>query len=302
MSSPPKRFVIVGGAIAGVSAADTLRAEGFDGKIIVIGEEPQTAYSRPALSKTILREIDAASSITLPQLPSEVEVLTSTTVTSLSVEDRTVSMVKDGHVEQLSFDGLIIATGSRARSLARDGQTGEHRIRTLDDATALSANLIHARTVSIIGGGFLALELASSMQALGVAVTIIHSFPLHLRHLGDALSELMFSAARDCGVTFQPAPGGVELWGDPQVIGVRIDQARVLESDLVITAIGDIPNVAWLRGSPLEGGEALEVTPGGFVRPGIVAAGDVTARRHPRSGNVERSPHWHSAINQGRSA
>jgi 3-phenylpropionate/trans-cinnamate dioxygenase ferredoxin reductase component len=292
--------VVVGGCVAGVSAADTLRTEGFEGAITVVGDEPHTAYSRPALSKGVLRGDEDSVSVRLPRLDSSVEVRTSTRAVALDTDRRILTVEHDGRREALAFDGLVIATGVRARRLAAAERPDEFVVRDLDHSVALAAVLKEASSAVIVGGGFLALELASSIRGMGLAVTVVHTLPPLSRHLGTELARLVVDTARAAGVRFvATGPGARALEGDP--CGVRLPNGAVVTSDVLVSAIGDRPNVEWLAGSGLSYSGPLEVTAGGIVRPGIVAAGDVTSTR-TASGSVERTPHWHSAIAQGRAA
>lgn len=292
--------VVVGGCVAGVSAADTLRTEGFEGTITIVGDEPHTAYSRPALSKGVLRGDEDAVSVRLPSLDSSVEVRTSTRAVALDTDRRILTVEHDGRREALAFDGLVIATGVRARRLAAAERPDEFVVRDLDHSVALAAVLKAASSVVIVGGGFLALELASSIRGMGLAVTVVHTLPPLSRHLGTEVASLVVDTARAVGVRFvATGPGARALEGDG--CGVRLPNGAVVTSDVLVSAIGDRPNVEWLAGSGLPYSGPLEVTAGGIVRPGIVAAGDVTSTR-TASGSVERTPHWHSAIAQARAA
>lgn len=292
--------IVVGGSVAGVSAADTLRAEGFDGPITVVGDEPHTAYSRPALSKGMLRGDEDAGVIRLPGLSPSVQVRTATRAVALDVARGIVTVEHEGRREALPFDGLVIATGARARHLGRAPQCHEVVLRGLDDSVALAARLGTASSVLIVGGGFLALELASCVRGMGLDVTVVHVLPPLVRHLGAELANLVVDAARAAGVRFVAVPAGARPLEGADC-GVRLPDGVVLTADVLITAVGDRPNVEWLAGSGLSADGPLEVDAGGAVRPGIVAAGDVTATRSA-TGLLQRTPHWHSAIAQGRAA
>jgi 3-phenylpropionate/trans-cinnamate dioxygenase ferredoxin reductase component len=297
-SKPP--ILIVGGSVAGVSAADTLRQEGFAGEIIVVGDEPHTAYSRPSLSKGLLRGDEDAEMIRLPPLDPSVEVRTGARAIGLDINRRVVKIEQNGHRQNQRFDGLVIATGAQARSLGMGGDRNEFVLRGLDHSLALSSALKDASSAIIVGGGFLAFELASSIRGMGLAVTVVHARPPLSRHLGGELADLMVSAAREAGVEFIAAgTGALGLAADGR--GIQLADGSVLTADVVVSAIGDSPNVEWLAGSGLVNHGALEVGAGGVVAPGIVAAGDVTATRST-SGRFERTPFWHSAIAQGRGA
>ena len=299
---PRSQVLVVGGSVAGISAADTLRAEGFIGGITVIGAEPLRAYARPPLSKAMLIGKETPESIALPPLDADIVVRTGTTAVVLDISAGVLTVDGDGTRESLPFDGIILATGSRARRLAEPGQQGEYVLRTLDDARLLAAAFSRATTVAILGGGFLGMELASSARALGLEVTVVDISPPLRRQLGPDLADLIVSAARDAGVRFHISPAGAALAGDRTISGIGLPDGGVIDADVVITAVGDVPNVEWLAGSGLASCGPLEVGVGGFVRPGVVAAGDLVATRHPVTDRLDRTPHWHSAIGQGRAA
>ena len=302
MTADLRSIVVIGASIAATSAVDTLRAEGFDGSIVMIGEEPHPAYTRPSLSKAMLQGVATSDSIALTPLGPDVEVLTNTRAESLHLDDRTVAIRQSGVQSQLRFDGVILATGARARSVLRPGQRGEYVVRCLDDCLALSSALQIAQRVAILGGGFLGMELASSIRSLGVQVTVVDVAPPLLRQLGPTLSDIMSRAARDHGVHIEVSPAGATLHGHPAVKGIRLADGRIISADLVISAVGDVPNVEWLAGSGLASNGPLPVGPGGWVAPGVVAAGDMTGVTDTATGELIRTPHWHAAIGQGRAA
>jgi 3-phenylpropionate/trans-cinnamate dioxygenase ferredoxin reductase component len=253
-----KRIVIVGNGIAGLTAADTLRAEGYDGALTIVGDEP--AYSRPALSKALLR--DDLTAHELPPTSHGATELLGVRALGLDAERRRVTM-SDG--ETLEYDGLVIASGCRPRTLTDADVT----LRTLDDALALRAALTSQPSVLVIGGGPLGMEVASSCLAAGCAVTVTDLGPPLLPQLGRHLSSLVAEAAVAQGLRILP-PG-----------------APRPAADLVVTAIGDLPNTEWLGVSG-----PLDVDSRGRCRPDIVAAGDVT--RHASL--------WISAIEQAKVA
>lgn len=305
-ASALRSVVLVGGSVASVSAADTLRCEGYDGAITVVGDEPHTAYARPPLSKGgMLGQGEDGAGISggarLPELDDSIEVRTSTRATALDVAGRTVTVQTDGRTEVLPFDGVVLATGARARRLARPGQRGEFVVRDLEDTTALAAALRSVRTVAVLGAGFLGMELASTVRAAGKEVTVVDVLPPLLRQLGPDLSAVLASAATDAGVVCRLSEGGAGLHGDP-VDGLRLADGEVVHADLVISAVGDLPNVEWLESSGLPYDGPLVVGADRLVAPGVVAAGDMTATVHPLTGRIQRTPHWHSAISQGRAA
>lgn len=289
-----RRVVIVGASLAGVTAAGTLRAEGYDGAITVVGDEGVGAYARPPLSKGVLAGRDAPDSVILPALPDDVEVRHGVRATGL---DAAAGRVLLGDGGALPFDGLVIATGSRACRLPDDGRPGQLVLRTLDDCLALRDQLSGGPSVLIAGAGFLGLEIAATCRELGLDVTVVDREPPLRRALGRTLGDVVADAARDNGVEVVVAHSDCELILDDRVRGLRTAHGRELRADVVITAIGDVPNVEWLRDGPLATRGPLRVDDRCRITPSIVAAGDVCA-----VAGGGRTPHWHSAIAQAQTA
>ncbi|MHD0278472.1 NAD(P)/FAD-dependent oxidoreductase [Rhodococcus aetherivorans] len=285
----PRRIVVVGNGIAGQTACDSLRAAGFDGDLTIVGDEPRAAYSRPALSKALL--VDGGSHELAPPTHEATEVLGVAAV-GLDVESRRVSLA-DG--SELSFDGLVIATGSRARRLGGP-DSPELTLRTLDDALALRERLAARPSVVVVGAGPLGMEIASAALSAGCEVTLVADGRPMLPHLGPCLSEAFTAAAVAQGLKLVD---GTAAGIDGARAVVLSDGSRV-EADLIVTAIGDIPNTEWLATSGLMVDGRLEADSRGRVAPGIVAAGDVAAI--PTRGGVRRIPLWSSAIEQAKVA
>lgn len=285
----PRRIVVVGNGIAGQTACDSLRAAGFDGDLTIVGDEPRAAYSRPALSKALL--VDGGSHELAPPTHEATEVLGVAAV-GLDVESRRVSLA-DG--SELSFDGLVIATGSRARRLGGP-DSPELTLRTLDDALALRERLAARPSVVVVGAGPLGMEIASAALSAGCEVTLVADGRPMLPHLGPCLSEAFTAAAVAQGLKLVD---GTAAGIDGARAVVLSDGSRV-EADLIVTAIGDIPNTEWLATSGLMVDGRLEADSRGRVAPGIVTAGDVAAI--PTRGGVRRIPLWSSAIEQAKVA
>jgi 3-phenylpropionate/trans-cinnamate dioxygenase ferredoxin reductase component len=281
----PRHAVVVGASIAGVTAVDALRQRGFDGRITLVGDEPHRAYSRPALSKSVLT---GAGSVLLPPVGPDVEVLAGTRATGLDAAGRRILLDGAG---RLPYDLLVIATGARARRFADDG--GEVVLRGLDDALALRDRLAAARTVLVLGGGFLGMEVASAACDLGRAVTVVDVRP-PLAALGPWLAGRFTDAARARGVRLVTAPEGVRRLDDSTA---ELGSGARLEADLVVTAIGDRPNVEWLAGSGIPVRDGVVVDTRCRVNDRVVAAGDVAV-----VGRLRRTPHWDAALCQARAA
>jgi 3-phenylpropionate/trans-cinnamate dioxygenase ferredoxin reductase component len=296
--SAMQRIVIVGNGIAGVTAADTLRTVGFDGEITLIGDEPHPAYSRPALSKALLRDEEYVSSHLLPPPMHEAAERLGVRVTDVDVDARAVRLDTG---ERLPYDGLIIATGCRPRRLggADADPTAQLTLRTIEDALRLRERIDARSSVVVIGGGPLGMEVASGALENGCDVTVVSLDPPMGLQLGPFLSDLFVTAAQARGLTLiRSGASRVERSGNAS--RVVLPDGTALEADVVVTAIGDVPNVEWLAGSGLLRDGVLYADERGQVAPGVVAAGDVAAVPTPLG--VRRVPLWNSAIEGARVA
>lgn len=300
-----RRIVVVGNGIAGLTACDSLRAAGFDGELTVIGAERHQPYSRPALSKALLHGtegngIDALQAHELPEPGHGAIELLGVSAKGLDVDARLVRL--DGG-DALPYDGLVIASGSRAKRLAAGadghGSTWELTLRTIDDAIMLKERLASRPSVVVIGGGPLGMEVASGCLHLGCDVTLVADAKPLTRQLGDHLAEVFTSAAIRRGVRVV-AGGKARLMDSDDGARVALADGTELSADLVVTAIGDEPNTGWLAGTPLLVDGGLRVDSRGRLRPDIVAAGDVAY--FPSSRGVRRVPLWTSAIDQAKAA
>ncbi|XPP27360.1 MAG: NAD(P)/FAD-dependent oxidoreductase [Leucobacter sp.] len=309
-SGAPRRIVIAGGGIAGVTAAETLRRGGFDGELVIVGDEPHAAYSRPALSKAALLEPgDSGAGTAAHRLPDPEHGATELRGVAVSGLDLDRSTLRLRGGEELPFDRLLVATGSRARRLS--DARAEFTLRGLDDAIELRRRLSERPEVVVIGGGPLGMEIASGCLASGCRVTLIaRSAPLSSQlggHLGQALTE----AGRAAGLRLRLAQrvGIEDVERGDGAGGARVrlvgadtdaDSGTVLEAPLVISAVGDLPNLEWLAPSGLLRGGELRVDSRGRATDRIAAAGDVAA--FPGRGGHRRLPLWTSAIEQAKVA
>ena len=293
-----EHVVVVGNGIAGTTAAATLRDHGFRGRITLVGAEAHEPYSRPALSKSALAEEGAFSSHLLPPADHGAEVLRGVSATSLDLAQRRLQL-SDGST--CAFDGLVIASGIRPRKLRPDLNL-ELTYRNVEDAEALRAQLRSKPRVVVVGAGVLGMELASACAAAGCRVTVVcRSQPMR-SSLGRFLADVVVGAATRQGVAIVN-PQAVDVRLSDRGSGVRevvlADGSTVL-ADLVITAIGDVPNTEWLEGSGLLTEGELRVDSCGRLAPHVVAAGDVAAI--PCAHGHARVPLWTSAIEQAKVA
>ncbi|MDR8396569.1 FAD-dependent oxidoreductase [Paraburkholderia sp. USG1] len=287
---------MVGSGIAGLTACDTLRAEGFDGRITVIGDEPVAPYSRPALSKAMLRDEDDLTSHLLPEATHGAIERRGIAAVGVDVDRQRVRLA-DG--DEVPYDALVIATGTRARRLSPGGNSDEYTVRTLADALALRARLASRPSVVVVGGGPLGMEIASGAIGAGCATTLVaKGLPL-ADHLGALLAARFHDAALAQGLKIVTTDSAEVVMRDGSPV-VALGDGTVIETQVIVSAIGDAPNVEWLVASGLLAGGALVVDRRGLVRPNIAAAGDVAA--FPHAGRVARVPLWTSAIDQAKVA
>ncbi|MDT7843245.1 NAD(P)/FAD-dependent oxidoreductase [Streptomyces justiciae] len=292
------RIVVAGASMAGLRAAEQLRAAGWTGTITLIGDEPHMPYNRPPLSKEVLAGKAPFESLAFrPRASvSDVEWRLGTKAVAARLSDRIVEL-DDG--EALSYDGLVIATGMRPRRLNCPGpHAGRHTVRTLDDAQGLREALTRpgARVV-VVGGGFIGCEVAATAVGVGVAeVTVVDPLPLPMvGPLGELLGRALLQRHEERGVRFVLGTGVAGFEGEEHVTGVVLADGTVLPADVVVESVGSLSNVEWLEGNGLDlsdgvlTDELLRV--GG--RPEVVAVGDIARFPNARYDGVPRRvEHW----------
>jgi 3-phenylpropionate/trans-cinnamate dioxygenase ferredoxin reductase subunit len=305
-SAPPGRVVVVGASLAGLSALETLRQEGYGGELIAIGAEAVLPYDRPPLSKQVLQghwEPDKAALREQAQYDAlGVTWHLGRRAVALDPAARTVTL-DDG--EPLAYDGLVIATGASPRRLpGSEGLAGVHVLRTLDECLALRAEFETASRVCVVGAGFIGAEVAASARVRGVDVTVLEALPAPLARafpaeMGAACAALHLDQGVDlrCGVTV----AGFE--GNGRVTGVRLGDGSVVEADVVVVGIGVVPETGWLESSglPLDNGVVCDSTCA-TAAPGVVAAGDIARWPNNLFGETMRIEHWSNAVEQGSAA
>lgn len=295
-----RTVTIVGASLSGLYAARELRAQGFDGRLVIVGDEPHRPYDRPPLSKDFLtgRADEEQLALTDAEETAELDAewLLGTRARSLDARGRTVLL--DGG-RTLSSDGVVVATGASARRLPGDSLAGVHTLRTLDDARTLREELGRGpQQIVVIGGGFIGAETASSCAGLGHTVTVVEAAPLPLvPQLGAEMAAVCAALHRRGGVDLVTGIGVAGLRGMVTVTGVELADGRVLPADIVIVGIGALPNTAWLAGSALTLHDGVLCDDGCVTAlPQVVAVGDVA-----RVGG-SRAEHWTSATEQPRVA
>jgi NADPH-dependent 2,4-dienoyl-CoA reductase/sulfur reductase-like enzyme len=291
-----REVVVVGGSISALTAVEMLRMEDFDGRITVLSDEDVPPYTRVPLSKGVLAGTESIDDVVLGPPAGDVDLRLKTPATGLDLRARTVH-TPSGDVR---YDGLVIATGGRARRLGHPGQD-ERVLRSYGDCVRLRDDLAVASSVLIVGGGFLGMEIASTARALGKDVTVVDLAPPLDRLLGAAVGGHVRAVATRAGVRVVVTDGGVRLLGTPTPTGVELVDGTRLEADLVVSAVGDVPNVEWLAGSGVQVHGGIVVDHHCRVAPDVVAAGDVTVISGG-DGELSRAPHWTNAVDQARAA
>jgi NADPH-dependent 2,4-dienoyl-CoA reductase/sulfur reductase-like enzyme len=289
---------VVGASLAGLSAARCLRKQGFDGRLILIGDEPHRPYDRPPLSKEFLAGTMDESALSLEADGEDLgaEWLLGMRATGFDRDERLVRLADGSAVRA---DGFVIATGAAARTLpGGEGLAGVHTLRTLDDARALRDDLARGGRLVVIGGGFIGAEVASTAYALGLEVTVVEVAPTPLAGpLGHEMGTVVSSLHADHGVRLLCGVGVKGLTGAERVEAVLLEDGSSLPADTVVVGVGARPNTEWLHGS----GIALDngVTCGQDGRTsvaGVVAVGDCANWYDPAAGQHRRVEHWTGAL------
>ncbi|MFE6163270.1 NAD(P)/FAD-dependent oxidoreductase [Streptomyces sp. NPDC056486] len=295
-----RTITVVGASLAGLYAARELRAQGYDGRLVIIGDEPHPPYDRPPLSKDFLTGKADETQLALSDAEESDELaaewLLGVRARGLDPRGRTV-LLEGGRT--IASDGVVIATGASARRLPGPNLSGVHTLRTLDDARALRAELTGGpRRVVVIGGGFIGAETASSCASLGHDVTVVEAAPLPLLpQLGADMAAVCAGLHARGGAELVTGTGVAALRGDTAVRGVELADGRVLPADVVVVGIGATPNTGWLAGSTLAVDDGVLCDDGCVTAlPHVVAVGDVA-----RVGGA-RAEHWTSATEQPRVA
>ena len=299
-------MVIVGGGLAGVTVARAIRALGDQRTITMLCAETEAPYDRPPLSKTFLTSAEPVEPTELLS-PSERESLGidmrfGVAATTLSSEPLAVAGT-DGVT--YSATDVVIATGARARRLPSgldDSLSGVHYLRTIDDARALRRDLSTAKSVVVVGAGFVGLEVAASARSLGAEVQVVEasSAPLS-RVLGDSVGDLLLDLHRQHGVQIRCSATVRELTGEGHVSGVILDDGSVLAADVVVVGIGVTPQTDWLveSGIVIDNGVVCDST-GSTSMPGVWAVGDVARWFNIATGLRVRVEQWQTTVDQGR--
>ncbi|WP_449348626.1 NAD(P)/FAD-dependent oxidoreductase [Streptomyces shaanxiensis] len=292
-----KTVAVVGASLAGLSAARSLRKRGYDGRLVVIGDELHRPYDRPPLSKEFLAGSLGEADLALETDDEDLRAdwLLGVRATGLDGPQRAVRLA-DG--SEVRADGVVIATGAAARTLpGTAGLAGVHTLRTLDDARALRDELALGGRLVVIGGGFIGAEVASTAYALGLDVTVVEAAPTPLAGpLGATMGGIVSALHADHGVRLLCGVGVKGLSGGSRVDAVLLEDGRSLPADLVVVGVGARPCVEWLAGSGIELTDGVVCgSDGRTALAGVVAVGDCASWYDPRAGLHRRVEHWTGA-------
>jgi 3-phenylpropionate/trans-cinnamate dioxygenase ferredoxin reductase component len=304
MNTKPS-FIIVGGGLTGAIATQTLREEGFDGRITLLGQEPNAPYERPPLSKDYLQGKADRDSIFVHPEPwyaeHEVDLSLGAAVTSLDPAARTVTTDTGA---QLHYDKLLLATGSKPRRLEVPGAElhGVHYLRNVEDSERIKIEFARAERVVIIGAGWIGLETAAAARAAGLDVTLLVSGDMPLqRVLGPEVAPIFDELHRSHGVDLRYRTTATELTGrHGAVTGVILSDGTRIDADMIIVGIGAVARTELAAAAGLKIDNGLVVDE--HLRtsdPDIFAAGDIANAYNPRLGRHIRVEHWANARRQG---
>jgi 3-phenylpropionate/trans-cinnamate dioxygenase ferredoxin reductase subunit len=302
-----RTFVVVGGGLCGQRAVETLREEGFDGRVVLLAEEDEPPYDRPPLSKEFLQSDLPPEEVRLRPSgwyrENDVELRTGEAAVALDPHRREVRLQGGGRVR---YDACLIATGSRVRRLRVPGADlpGVHYLRTLDDAARIRADAQRARRVAVVGAGFVGAEVAASCRRRGMEVTLIEPLPAPLaRTLGEDLGGILAEIHREHGVELHMGEAVAAFRGGGRVEQVVGGSGRTYDCDFAVVGVGVVPAAEWLDGSGLRVEDGVVVDR--LCRTsadGVYAAGDVARWPYRPTGEALRVEHWDNAGAQGAAA
>lgn len=307
MNAKQKTFVIVGAGLAGARAAETLRSEGFDGRLILIGDEAERPYERPPLSKDYLRgEADEKPFVHDEGFYAEKEIELWTSTPAVGIDPASSELILDGDRRE-KFDRLLIATGSAPRRLPDvpgSDLDGIHYLRTLGDSERIGRLIGPGTRMVVVGSGWIGAEVAASARQKGSEVTMLEmdSVPLQ-RVLGPEVGAIYRDIHRDNGVEFIPETTVDRFEGTESVERVITRDGAEIDTSFVVIGIGVAPrtDLTDTLGLKTDNGILTDASLATSV-PGVFAAGDVANAQHPHYERHLRVEHWANAYNQGPAA
>ncbi|MFD3813220.1 NAD(P)/FAD-dependent oxidoreductase [Rhodococcus sp. NPDC058639] len=297
-----RTVVTVGAGQVAAGAARTLRRRGFDGRIVLLGDEPHAPYQRPPLSKEFLAGREAAESLSLftPRWLDANDIDIRTGVTVRRIDTTTGAVEFDGG--SVAADAVILATGGRPRTIESTGPRPDlvHYLRTLDDALALAPRLVPGSRLIVVGGGFIGLEIAATARALGVEVTVVEqSANLLGSVLGRQVGSYCAELHRRNGIDLRTGTGVVTVTTSDRGVRIVTTTGDTIEADAAVVGIGIVPDTEAAAASGLSVDNGIVVDEHGRTSiPNIYAAGDVANRFSPRAGRHIRVEHFDNANRQ----
>ena len=297
-------FIIAGGGLAGAKAAETLREEGFEGCVVLIGAEPERPYERPPLSKEYLRGDAARESIYVhPEgfyAEHDIELKLGRRAVELDLREREL-VLDDG--ERLRYDRLLLATGAEPRRLAIPGSEldGVLYLRSVADCDVLRRRLDMGGSVVVVGAGWIGCEAAASARSRGLEVTVLDPHAVPLEHvLGPEVGAVYRDIHLDHGVRMRLGTGVERFEGAGAVERVRTSDGNVIDCDFVVVGVGVRPRIELAARAGLTVGDGILADERLHTEaPGVFAAGDVAGAQHPFYGERVRVEHWANALEQG---
>jgi 3-phenylpropionate/trans-cinnamate dioxygenase ferredoxin reductase subunit len=306
MPADRRTFIIVGASLAGVTATATLRDEGFDGRIILIGDEPVPPYERPGLSKSYLRgETPQESLVVRPQdWFDEQRIETRFGERAVSVDGVARRVRLDGGA-QLVYDVALVATGARNRPLDMPGSDlrGVYQLRTIADADKIREAAAGTNHAIVVGMGFIGAEVAASLRLLGLDVTVLEEFPGPLHQvLGPEISAAVRALHEENGVHMRFEDPVARFEGVGHLTNVVTRSGHHVAGTLVVVGVGTVPNSELMGGACIAANGGIAVGPTLETRfPDLFAAGDVATHDHRVFGPI-RVEHYDNAIKMGHAA
>jgi 3-phenylpropionate/trans-cinnamate dioxygenase ferredoxin reductase component len=297
-------LVVVGAGFAGAKAVETLREEGFGGRVVLVGDEPDRPYERPPLSKDYLRGEAERETIYVHAedwyAARDVELRLGAGVTALDVGARSVELAGG---ERIAYDGLLLATGAEPKRLPIPGADleGVLYLRSVADSDALRARLERGGSVVVVGGGWIGCEVAASARQSGLEVTVIEPQSLPLAGvLGPELGAVYRDIHADNGVRLRLGTGVSAFEGSGAVERVRLADGSAVDCDFVVVGVGVRPRTQLAERAGIAVGDGILVDERlATDAPGVFAAGDVASALHPFYGERVRVEHWATALEQG---
>ena len=304
LHSPDRTFVIIGASLAGAKAAETLRSEGYDGRLVMIGTEAERPYERPPLSKDYLRGEVGRDTVYVHDeayyAANEIELRLGRTAVDLDPSSKEVTLDDGEHVR---YDRLLLTTGAEPRRLPVPGEPleGVLYLRSVADSDTLRGRLDGGGSVVVIGAGWIGCEVAASARQRGLDVTVIEPVAVPLEQvLGAEVGAIYRDIHSDHGVRMLLGTGIAALEGSTAVERVRTTDGRTVDCDFVVVGIGVQPRVALAEDAGLHVDDGVVVDEHlQTSMAGVFAAGDVAMADHPLFGQRIRVEHWANALNQG---